>query len=314
MSINRNSLVAVVVLCLSSAARATSFEDALASAYVNNPQIKAERERQQATDESVSQAVSGFRPTLGATYSRGRQQSELAGSSEVTNTTESKALRLEQPLFRGGGTWSSYQSALQQVKSGQYQLAAIEQGVMLSAVSAYMDVVAASAILDLSRKNAEVLNEQLSAANTRFQVGEVTRTDVAQSEARLSDAKSSVISAEGSLLSAMATYERVIGMRPDGTLMVPDKLPELPLSLDESLERARAANPELLSAIHTAKASDYDVRTSQAALLPRVSLVGSLSRQKGAGSSGDSDFDQDRIGLEVAIPLYQSGSGIFSCA
>lgn len=308
MSAKLNSVVVALVLCLSGAAHATSFEDALASAYVNNPQIKAERERQQATDESVSQAVSGFRPTLGATYSRGRQQSELAGSSEVTNTTESKVLRVEQPLFRGGGTWSSYQSALQQVKSGQYQLAAIEQGVMLSAVSAYMDVVAASAILDLSRKNAEVLNEQLSAANTRFQVGEVTRTDVAQSEARLSDAKSSVISAEGSLLSAMATYERVIGMRPDGTLMVPDKLPELPLSLDESLERARAANPELLSAIHTAKASDYDVRTSQAALLPRVSLVGSMSRQKGAGSSGDSDFDQDRIGLEVAIPLYQSGA------
>lgn len=308
MSAKRKSAVVALALCLSGTANATSFEDALASAYMNNPQIKAERERQQATDESVSQAVSGFRPTIGATYSRGRQKSELEGASGVTSTTESKALRLEQPLFRGGGTWSSYQSALQQVKSGQYQLAAVEQGVMLSAVTAYMDVVATSAILDLSRKNAEVLKEQLSAANTRFQVGEVTRTDVAQSEARLSDAKSSVISAEGALLSAMATYEKVIGIRPDGTLMVPDKLPELPLSLDESLERARAANPELLSAIHTAKASDYDVRTSQAALLPRVSLVGTLSRQKGAGSSGDSDFDQDRIGLEVAIPLYQSGA------
>jgi TolC family type I secretion outer membrane protein len=308
MSARWNIALVVVTLSVTGAAHASSFEDALTSAYRDNPQIKAQRERLQATDESVAQAVSGFRPTIGANYNRGRQQSELGGTGEVTSTNESKSLRLEQPLFRGGGTWSSYQSALQQVKSGQYQLAAVEQSVMLSAVTAYMDVVSASAMLDLSRKNAGVLSEQLSAASTRFQVGEVTRTDVAQSEARLSDAKSNVIGAEGSLLSAMATYERVIGARPDGTLMVPDKLPELPISLDESLERARAANPELLSVIHSAKASDYDVRTSQAALLPRVSLVGSMSRQKGAGSNGNTDFDQDRIGVEVAIPLYQSGA------
>lgn len=308
MSARFNIILVLVGWSIAGVAHASSFENALASAYQNNPQIKAQREQLQATDESVAQAVSGFRPTVGATYNRGRQQTSLGGTDDITSTSETKLLRLEQPLFRGGGTWSSYQSALQQVKSGQYLLTATEQSVMLSAVTAYMDVVSASAILDLSRKNSEVLKEQLSAANTRFQVGEVTRTDVAQSEARLSDAKSGVISAEGALLSAIATYERVIGVRPEGTLIVPDKLPELPLSLEESLERARAANPELLSAVHSAKASDYDVRTSQAALLPRVSLVGTLSRQKGAGADGDTDFDQDRIGVEVAIPLYQSGA------
>jgi len=297
----------MLALCASSA-QASSFEDALALAYQTNPQIKAQREQLQATDESVSQAVSGFRPTVSANYTRGRQETSFGGAAETTGNTETKGLRLEQPIFRGGGTWSSYQGALQEVKAGQYQLSAVEQRVLLDAVTVYMNVVSNSAILDLSRKNMDVLGEQLRAAQTRFQVGEVTRTDVAQSEARVSDAKSRVIAAEGQLLSAMASYERVIGVRPEGSLMVPERLPELPLKLEEALERARGANPQLLAALSAAKASDYDVRTSQASLLPRVSLVGNLNRQKGAGSNGTSDFDQDRIAVEVAIPLYQSGA------
>lgn len=301
-------LVAALVGAIAGNAQASSFEDALSSAYENNPQIKAQRQQLEATDEGVSQAVSGFRPTIGAGYNRYRQRTDFGGTGDTYGNATTQSLRVEQPLFRGGGTWSSYQGALQRVKSGQYDLEGVEQRVMLDAVTAYMNVVANSAILDLSRRNAEVLGEQLNAANTRFQVGEVTRTDVAQSEARLSDAKSSVISAEGQLLGAIATYERVVGVRPEGTLVVPEKLPELPVSLDEALERGRGANPQLLSAVYNAKASNYDVRTNQAALLPRVSLVGTLSRQDGAGSDGNSSFDQDRVGVEVSVPLYQSGA------
>lgn len=289
-------------------AYASSFEDALSNAYQNNPQIKAERQRLEGTDEGVAQAVSGFRPTVTAGYNWARQGTEFSGSSEVRNNASTKSVSLSQPLFRGGGTLSAYRSATQRVKSGQYQLSAVEQNIMLNGVVAYMNVVANSAILDLSRKNQSVLEEQLKAAQTRFQVGEVTRTDVAQSEARLSDAKTGVISAEGQLLGSMATYERVIGVRPEGTLTVPEKLPELPLNLEEALERGRAANPELLAALHEAKAASYDVRTNEAALLPRVSLVGSLSKQEGAGAGGTSDYDQNRIGVDVTIPLYQSGA------
>lgn len=303
----RFSLLIGTVLGFAAPAHASSFEDALSAAYETNPQIKAERQRLEATDEGVAQAVSGFRPTISASYSKGTQSTEAAGT-DVGSDYTSKVLQLEQPLYRGGGTWSSYQASLQRVKTGQYQLSALEQQVMLNSVTAYMDVVANSAILDLSRKNEGVLKEQLTAARTRFQVGEVTRTDVAQSEARLSEAKSSVIASEGQLLSAIAVYERVIGVRPEGTLVVPDKLPELPASLDESLERARATSPLLLAAIYNAKASEYDVRTNKAVLLPRVSLVGSLSRQDGAGTNGSSSVDQDRIGVNVSIPLYQSGA------
>jgi TolC family type I secretion outer membrane protein len=306
--VRRFSVLLALSFMLAPLAHAGTFEDALGAAYANNPRIKAERQHLESTDEGVSQAVSGFRPTVSGTFSDGRQETTFGNAASVNSNYTAKTLRVAQPLFRGGGTWSAYQGALERVKSGQYDLSALEQRVLLDGINAYMNVVELSAILDLSRKNADVLAEQLKAASTRFKVGEVTRTDVAQSQARLSDAKSQVITAEGNLLGAIATYERVIGVHPEGTLAVPENLPELPASLDAALERARSANPQLLSALHNAKASDYDVRSNEAVLLPRVDLVGSLSRQTGSGANGSSDFDQDRIGVEVAVPLYQSGA------
>lgn len=290
------------------AAHAGTFEEALTAAYENNPRIKQERARLMATDESVAAAQSGFRPTLSANYGRGRQSSTFNNGPEVNGNYENKTLRVEQPLYRGGGTMAALNSARQRVKAGQYDLMATEQQVLLDGVTAYMEVVTASAILALSKNNEQVLGEQLKAADERFKVGEVTRTDVAQSQSRLAGAHASVVSAEGQLLSAIATYERVMGYRPSGNLDIPTKLPELPLNLDAALERGRDANPSLLSAIHSTRSAVYDVRSNEAVLLPRVSLVGSLNRNEGVGVAGVNNFDQDQIGVEVAIPLYQSGS------
>ncbi len=138
-------------------------------------------------------------------------------------------------------------------------------------------------------------------------MGEVTRTDVAQSEARLSVARSQVISAEGSLISAIARFERVIGYKPEGMLSQPSELPELPATLEEALNHSRMENPELLAAIHRAKSSEYDVWTNKSAILPRVDLVGNMSRQKG-GSGFSRSFDQDSLAVEVSIPIYQAGT------
>ncbi len=301
-------LSCVVALTIAPLAHAGSFEDALATAYTNNPRIKAERQRLEAIDEGVAEAASGFRPTIDAVYNRGRQSTSFNGAADVTGTATTRALRATQPLFRGGGTLAAYDAAKERVKAGQNDLSALEQRVMFDSASAYMNVVEASALLELARSNAQVLSEQLAAANTRFAVGEVTRTDVAQSEARQANAAAEVIRNEGNLLSALATYQRVIGVKPEGVLNVPETLPELPATLEDALSRARAANPQLLAALAQAKAADYDVRGRQAVLLPRVNLVGSLNRQTGTGAAGTSDFDQDRVGIEVAIPLYQSGS------
>lgn len=289
------------------AAAQDTFMDALVATYKTNPTIKAERDRQRATDEEVAQALSGFRPNATASYSRGKADTRINGGAWDDTSTTNKNLSVRQPLWRSGGTFSSYNSAKQRVRAGEQQLSGVEQQIMLDAVTAYMDVVAATSILELSRNNESVLGSQLKASRERFDVGEVTRTDVAQSEARLSVARSQVISAEGSLISAIARFERVIGYKPEGMLSQPGELPELPATLEEALNRARAENPDLLGAVHRAKSSEYDIWTNKSAILPRVDLVGSMSRQEG-GSGFSRQFDQDAFGVEVSIPIYQAGT------
>lgn len=297
-----------MLLCSTSLAHASTFTDALASAYQNNPQIQAERERQKATDEGVARALSNFRPTIGLGYERGEESTSVNGT-DSDGSYEDQSLTLNQPLFRGGSTIADYQASKQRVRAGQAQLSSVEQSILIDAIAAYMDVVANSAILELSRNNADVLAQQLKASNERFEVGEVTRTDVAQSEARLSNAKTEVISAEGRLISSIAAFERIIGYKPEGSLTVPDKLPVLPVNLQEALAKARNANPQLLASIHAAKSAKYDVRNDIGTILPQVALVGTISRQEGSSSFGTaSDFDQDRIGVRVSVPLYQSGA------
>lgn len=296
-----------VLLASTSLAHASSFTDALESTYRSNAEIKAERQRQEATDEGVARALSGFRPTIGLGYERG-EESASANGVDFDGSYEEQTATLNQPLFRGGSTIADYQASKQRSIAGRMQLSALEQRVLLDAVTAYMDVVSSSAILQLSRNNEYVLSEQLGAARERFDVGEVTRTDVAQSEARLSNARTDVIAAEGQLISALAAFERTIGYKPQGALTVPDQLPTLPASLDEALEKARHGNPQLLSTIHVAKSARFDVNNDMGVIFPQVSLVGSLTRSEGSNIFGASDYDQDRIGVRVSVPLYQSGA------
>lgn len=284
-------------------------EQVLLEAYKNNPRIRAERERQKGTDEQVADAVSGFRPSAIANYERGRSRSPaLFGGGDKYGTVIDKSLRIEQPLFRGGGTMASYQAAKQRVKAGQFRLKAVEQQVMFETIAAFMDVVQGQSILAIARNNETVLRKQLKAAQDRFDVGEVTRTDVAQSEARLSNASAQVISAEGALISAIAELENLIDKKPEASLAAPTHLPVVPASLSESMQIAQSINPDLLQSVHAEKAAKYDIRRNVASILPQVSLVGIMGRQEGVGAFGPTSSEQDAITLNFSIPLYQSGA------
>lgn len=302
------SLIVTTALSMPFTAYADTFADAMRSTYQNNPEIKAQRQSLQAVDEMAAQANSGFRPTINGTLDYGRQRTDFASTGWNYNSSQTKQLRIEQPIFRGGTTIANVNSARQRVKAGQQQLDAIEQNVMLDAITAYMDVIQAQAILELSRNNQDVLARQLSATQERFSLGDVTRTDVAQSEARLANAKAAVVSAEGQLISSLAIFERVVGYKPDTALDVPQAFPQIPASLDEALLVAKNTNPGLLSAVHAEKSARYDVNANIGTLLPQVSLVGSASRSNSAGVTGQDDFDQDSLLLNVRIPLYQAGA------
>lgn len=300
------ALFAGFMMC-AQAAYAGPFEDALVSAYKTNPNIKAQIENVNIADEQVSQAVSGWRPTITGNYSKGRQRNSFSGSDYNYTDAQTKAVRVSQPIFNGGETIANTRSAKKNVKAAREDLKNTEQNILLQAVAAYMDVVRDEAVLELSRSNHQVLQKQLEASKSRFAVGEVTRTDVAQSEARLARASTDVTQAKGALEVSRATFERVIGFKPT-KLEKPKDLPTLPTSLDDALKTALLHNPAYNAAQQREKAAEHEVSAQKAALLPDVSLTGSMSREEGAGTLGNNDFDSDDVLVNVTVPLYQSGA------
>lgn len=293
----------------SGAACAGPFEDALKAAYENNPRIKAQRSTLEQSDEQVSQAISNFRPRVGISYSTGRQRTRFDTSQWSYNDSTTKELSVNQPIFKGGSNYYRYSGAKNRVMSGRADLNRQEQNVLFDAISAYMDVVQAAAVLDLSNSNRDVLEKQLDAANNRFEVGDVTRTDVAQSQARLARSKSDSVQAKGNLDSAIAQFERIMGYKPENLpLPQPDSSPELPQTLEDALSIAAKNNPEIISSRFQKEAASDDVGVNVGTILPQVDLVGSMRRQDGAGVTGNSKFDTDSLQLQMEIPLYQRGT------
>lgn len=288
-------------------AAAMSLKEALESAYDQNPILKSERENLAAIDERVAQAISEFRPSLTADYSRGRQKLQFGGTPPSYSTRETKQLTLTQPIFDGFGSVSRYKASELQVKAGRAQLRAVTQDVLLQTITAYMDVLRDKAVLDLSKNNVGVLNKQLDASEDRFEVGEVTRTDVAQSKARVSRAVSEEAQADGALAASIATFRRVVRAHP-GVLQSQEQIPTLPGTLPAAITHAEAHNPSLQRAIHTENSLEKQVKANKAEVLPSVALQGYMRREEGAGSLGGGDFDNDAILLNVSIPLYQSGA------
>jgi len=183
----------------------------------------------------------------------------------------------------------------------------------LLAVTAYMNVVRDKATVDLRVNNIQVLERQLQASQDRFRVGEVTRTDVAQSEARLENAKSSLLSAEAAMAASRAQYRRVVGQTP-GSLETPAAKPQLPIDLDSAIEVAMELSPGVLSARYNEKAARHAVRAAVGALLPSVSVQARYSNNDSTGINSAtletraSNTKSTTVGVEVSVPLYAGGA------
>ncbi|MBP2298335.1 TolC family outer membrane protein [Azospirillum picis] len=295
----------------SGAARAQSLEQALAQAYANNPTIGAQRARLRAVDESVPQALSGYRPTArvtaGVTRSMGESKFD-GGSAGSEANAKSVGITATQPIY-DATVAPAVRRAERLVEAQRATLIASEQSVLLGAAQAYLDIVQNQAILQLQTNNEQVLRRQLEAARDRFRVGEYTRTDVSQSESRLSAALASRISAEGTLRASRATYERLVGAAP-GELKAPKPAFRLPKNLDELVELARSNNPNVLSASYTEAAQREAVDQQYGRLLPSVGVSASGTRTFDPGRSSGVELnrsDSAQITAQVTIPLYQAG-------
>ena len=301
----------LVAALMAGTASAETLRDALVSAYNTNPTLTAQRETLRGTDATVAIARAAGRPQVTAQVGVNRN---LAQSGILNNggkgPTLSVGADLSVPLFSGGAVKNSVRAAQTRVEAGRATLKAVEGDVFTQATTAYMDVIRDRAIVELNRNNVQVLTTNLEATRDRFQIGDLTRTDVAQSEARLQLGRSQLATAQGRLTASEATYRQVIGHAP-GALSWPPPLPPLPSTPDEAVRIALANNPDLVAISRQAIASGYDVRVAQAGRLPTVAgvlqntYVNNLGGNQFAGAPRTGTSSQ--IGAQVNLPIFQGG-------
>jgi outer membrane protein len=308
--------VAAAVAALSpAAALAETLPQALAQAYAGNPTLAAARAQQAATDENFAQARAGFLPQLGATGTLSTQRVEtentnLPPTSPLRSTTseldpQTYGLRATQSIYAGGANWARLKQADAVIAAGQEGLRATEQQVLLQAIAAYVDVIRDDEQVRIRRSNVEVLKRQLQAANDRFKVGEITRTDVAQAQARLAGAEANLASGLAVLESSRAQYARIIGAPPVG-LEAPPQPPAIPATVDAAIDAAVAANPELQRLRKSEEIARRQVAIEAAGLKPDLSIVGQLGRTiDGAGRGIESDSTS--ASAQLTIPLFEGG-------
>lgn len=294
-----------------SMANAEDLIEALAQTYETNPDLAAERAGLRATDEGVPQALSNWRPKVevDASYSVRKREREFETSSvniENADQPQQVSLRITQNLFRGFRTISETKNARNLVAAGRANLIETEQTVLLEAVTAYINVVRDRAILSLRENNVSVLEQERQATADRFDVGELTRTDVAQADSRLAQAVSERTEAQGSLNSSNANYVEVIGTIP-GDLVRPSLPAGLPGFEEEAVAQAKTNNPSVVAQGFTERAVRSSVELIAGELLPTLSVDGKVLKNKDV-LAADTVTTEQSVTINLNVPLYQSGS------
>jgi outer membrane protein len=297
------------LICFATAApsaEAETLREALAKAYLSNPTILAARARLRAVDEGVPEALSGWRPTVTINYDIGRTRASVPGGAVSNFTPRTGSATLDQNIYAGGRTIAETQQAEQEVFAERARLATVEQDTLFEAATAYVDVRRDGAIRRLNQSNERVLRRQLDATRDRFQVGEVTRTDVAQAESRLAGATAARILAAGNLAQSRAAYLEVIGDSP--TKLEPAKtLKDLPRNRKSAIKLARKNSPVVVAARFEERSAAADIKVETSDLLPTIGLRGVLSRTNDISSS-DSRRDASSVTARLAVPLYRAGA------
>lgn len=289
-------------------AHATSIFDAMSDAYLHNPTLQGQRAYLRAVDENVAIAKSGYRPniSLNGSYS----DSHIHNDMQPVNDGYTKAMSavLSQPIFNGFSTYHSVKAADKAVEAEQSNLYSVEQDILLAAGTAYLDVLKDESIVELQKNNEHLLKKRLDETRERFNVGEVTRTDVSQAEARHSAAISDRIAAEGNLAASKAVYTQIVGTSPDN-LEEPKNLSEMfPKNQDDALKYAYQHNYGLKAAKSALESSDYSVSANNGALLPQVSFDAKAARSKTESRfTKDPETNSFEWAVKLNVPLYQSG-------
>ena len=311
----RSLLLSVALTYSAAPLHAETLREALVKAYNTNPTITAQRATLRATDENVPIARASGLPSANATGDL--TEFLVTGQNHFLAPPRQGVARanVSVPLYQGGQVRNSVAAAKTRVEAGRATLRSTEADLFTNVVAAYMDVIRDEAIVGLNTQNVRVLDVNLQASRDRFQVGDLTRTDVAQSEARLALARAQLQSAQANLISSRESYIQFVGT-PPGTLDTPPTLPHLPDSPASAVTVAIDNNPVLIAAAKERDASRYDVGVARASRLPQISAVGGASYTNYLGSIASVPNDVNRIpnankavqaGLSLTLPLFQGG-------
>jgi outer membrane protein len=285
----------------------------MAKAYQSNPQLNAERARQRATDENVPQALAGYRPQIVASLSAGLQ---AVRNLLPDNTVQSATLKpwtigvtVTQTLFNGFKTANSVRVAELQVQAGREALRNVGQGVLLDAVTAYSNVLANQSLVQAQRANVAFLQETVGITQKRLNAGDVTPTDTAQAEARLSRGRADLNAAEVNFAISQATYTQVIGRSP-GHLSLAEPIDRyLPRSRDDAIALASKEHPTVLAAGFDVDVASTSIRVAESSLLPTVTVQGNASHSADADPSLTTfRTDQASVVGQITAPIYDGGT------
>lgn len=294
-------------------ALADTIEAALVRAYQNNPQLNAQRATVRATDENVPQALSGYRPKVALTASAGYQYGDalsnfgtpvdFAGATPPTSVGGT----ITQTLYNGNQTANKTRAAEGQVSGAREGLRVLEQTILLAAASIYMDYLRDAAIVEVQRSNVRVLDQTLKQTRDRFNVGEVTRTDVAQSEAQLAAGKTQLLAAEATLTTTKANFRRIIGNEPEALAPGSPVDRFLPATLPGAVELSLIENPNVTAAMYGIDVNFLQVKVNEGALLPTVTMQANVQQAYQTNVTSPRTFSASAV-AQLAVPIFQGGA------
>ena len=299
-------------LALAAPAQADTLQEALTEAYLKNPTLLAARANQRANDENVQIQEAPGIPSVNATGTYIEFIKKSPNSFTSPDRTLQVGPELTVPVYAGGAIRNAVKAAEERVAAGQNDLRATESAIFSQVVAAYMDVLRAEALVSLSGNQVEFLTVNLEATSDRFEIGDLTRTDVAQSQSRLAVARGELRNAQANLIAARETYIQLVGDAPDD-LQPPPPLPNLPADVGTAVDVALANNPDLLAAKERADAAGFDTEVAGAGRLPRVSLFAGATytdyfNTLAGGAAGITQEETTaNAGVNLSIPIFQGG-------
>jgi outer membrane protein len=297
-------------------ALADTIEAALVRAYQSNPQLNAQRAQVRSTDENVPQALSGYRPKVAVTVSAGYQYLDSLSTQGTTpntfedhgtNAPRSAGITATQTLYNGNQTANKTRAAESQVSGAREALRVLEQGVLLNAATIYMDYLRDAAIVEVQKSNTRVLEQTLKQTQDRFNVGEVTRTDVAQSEAQLAAGRTQQLQAESNLTTTRSNFRRIIGNEPEALAPGSPVDRFLPATLPSAVELSLTDNPNVTAAMFGIDVNFLTVKVNEGALLPTLTAQVAVQQSYEQLLTTYRSFGASAI-AQLTIPVYQGGA------